>query len=546
MIVSLGKRMKAIGIILVAFLFAACSADRRFQTRNVIFLLVDGCSTSSLSAARWYRQCVDSIPGNLNLDPYICGLVRTSSAYSPVTGSSESMTAYMTGERSGAGYVCMLPAPSRYGKQYDIDSSRIHQPLASLLELAKTQGKSTGMVVTVEYWHATPSSTAAHSKSRYEQKLLCTQIASQDLDVLFGGGVSYVDDEVRSILNENGTTLFLNDRNAIDFDKPGKLWSLYGDTEMAFEIDRDPEVEPSLAQMTSSAIKRLSSNRKGFFLMVEGSKVDYAAHANDPAAHIRDVLAFDDACGVAIDFAKKDGNTTVVIVSDHGTAGMTLSRAGYSHYSRRPVTDIFGCIPQWKASAQKLSNLILDCEQSQIRQIMKEYTGLDITDEEERIIVEHKDRRTEDYMRAQYDATLQGIIARIQTARCYIGYASAGHTGEDVFLSVYHPKGMRPEGYQENVAICDYLSRVMGNKGSMRALSDRLFVKASVLFDGYDLRDMEENGYHVLYVSYDGHELKIPADHSMAYLDGHAVKIGSVAVYQDGEFYVNADCLKLL
>lgn len=546
MIVSLGKRMKAIGFILVAFLFIACSRQADPQTRNVIVMMVDGCSTSSLSVARWYRQCVDSLPGNLNMDPYICGLVRTSSAYSPVTGSSESMTAFLSGERTGAGYVSMLPKPGRYGSQYDIDTSRMYQPLATLLELAKVQGKATGMVVTVEYWHATPASTAAHADSRGAQKSICTQIASQDLDVMFGGGVSYVDDEIRRILAENGTTLLMNDREGIDDTGDGRLWALYNDIEMAFELDRDPEKEPSLAEMTASAIKRLSRNKKGFFLMVEGSKVDYAAHANDPAAHIHDLLAFDEACGVALDFAEKDGNTTVVILSDHGTSGMTISRSGYTHYSRRPARDAFGCIPQWKATAQKLSYLISDCDNSQIRQIMKEHTGIDITDEEERILVAHKDRRTEDYMLAQYDATLQGMIARIETSRAYIGYSSAGHTGEDVFLAVYNPKGIRPEGFQENVQICDYLNAVMGHGASMREFTDEIFAKASLLFSGCELQCIEEGGYHVLCVSRDGHELRIPADHSIAYLDGELLKTGTVAVYQKGEFYVNSSLAGLL
>lgn len=105
-----------------------------------------------------------------------------------------------------------------------------------------------------------------------------------------------------------------------------KMWGAFSQGAMAYEMDRNttrPE-EPSLAEMTQKAIQTLSKDQDGFFLMVEGSKIDWAAHANDPVGIISDVLALDDAVKKALDFAKKDKNTLVVAVTDHGNSGISI------------------------------------------------------------------------------------------------------------------------------------------------------------------------------------------------------------------------------
>lgn len=541
MTTSLVKKIRAVSISLIALFVISCTKND-IQTKNVIFMLADGCSVSSLSIARWYKQSVDSIPGTLNLDPYICGLVRTSSASSPATGSSESMSAYMTGEKTAYGYVSMYPAPGKYGNMTEIDTSRIGQPLFTLLEAAKLEkGKSTGLVQTVEFWHATPAACAAHSKTRYKEKPLCRQIASQDIDVVIGGGSKYIDEDIEAILRSKGTTVIKNDINAYKSCTDRKMWATLADIEMPFEIDRD-SLTPSLAEMTGKAIELLSQNKKGFFLMVEGSKIDYAAHALDPAGQINDLIAFDEAIGVALDFAKKDKNTTVIVVADHGTSGLTIGRPGLRKYSQRPLKDFFGELPNYKASAQKLSNIIAKAEPEDIRGIMKEWTGIEITDEEYNVLAATRLNKTVDYMTAAYDPTLQGNIAKIMIDRTFIGYSSSSHTGEDVFLAIYHPAGKRIEGFAENTDVNKYLCEVMGLEDELQSIGKKYFTKASEVFDGYDWTIEDD----VLIVKSNSHELKIPADRSVVYLDSTEISIPSVTVYSNGEFYVNSTLLDLL
>ena len=526
---------------LVTLFVVSCSGNR-VQTGNLVILLVDGCSSSSLSVARWYRSAVDSLPRQLNLDPYLCGYVDVSSSVSPITGSSESMSAFMTGYRTGAGYVSMLPAAGRYGDMLPVDSSRAYQPLATILEAAKAQGKSTGMVVTVEYLHATPAACAAHSKSRYKRDAIGCQIASQNLDLLYGGGRSYLSDDVRGILAENGTTLIEDDLDAFRACEDPRQWAIFADTDMRFEIDRDSTREPSLAEMTAKALRQLSKNRKGFFLMVEGSKVDYAAHANDPAAHIKDLLAFDDAVGEVLDFTRKDGNTTVIILPDHGTAGMTIGSGRLEYYAAKPLAEHFGPIAGYKASSQYLSELIMAAPAEDVRGIVREYCGIEISAEEEALLLEHKNNVTEDYMTALYDPTLQGKIAQLMSGRTNIGYSSGTHTAEDVFLAIYHPRGLRPEGWIANTDLAHYMTEVLGMDEPLDSLTADYFCKASELFEGYEC-SVEGDTLTVRSAS---HTLSIPANRSWVMVDSLKKEIPSVTVLAEGEFYVNRSLKQLL
>jgi len=100
---------------------------------------------------------------------------------------------------------------------------------------------------------------------------------------------------------------------------PGRVWGLFSEQDIACDLDRSA-AEPSLAEMTAKAIALLRRNKKGFFLMVEGSKIDWAAHDNEPVGVVSEVLAFNRAVETAIAFARQDGDTAVIVVSDHGCA----------------------------------------------------------------------------------------------------------------------------------------------------------------------------------------------------------------------------------
>ena len=187
--------------ILLLLLFAALAAGAQpfyrkpvAPVRNVIVMIPDGTSTSVLAAARWYKFYNDPSQRMLNLDSCLCGLVGTFSSDSPIPCSAPAMSAYMTGMPQQAGNVSVYPAANPAQDIVEVESGRACQPLATLLEAAKhDRGKATGLVVTADFCHATPAACAAHHYSRHAYPALAAQMAGNDLDVMFGGGVDSIE-----------------------------------------------------------------------------------------------------------------------------------------------------------------------------------------------------------------------------------------------------------------------------------------------------------------------------------------------------------------
>lgn len=302
--------------ILLLLLFAALAAGAQpfyrkpvAPVRNVIVMIPDGTSTSVLAAARWYKFYNDPSQRMLNLDSCLCGLVGTFSSDSPIPCSAPAMSAYMTGMPQQAGNVSVYPAANPAQDIVEVESGRACQPLATLLEAAKhDRGKATGLVVTADFCHATPAACAAHHYSRHAYPALAAQMAGNDLDVMFGGGRKQVTDAMRAYLRGSGATLIEQDAAAFRaYEGKGPVWSLFAQGNMSYDLDRNDAEQPSLAEMTAKALEVLDRHKNGFFLMVEGSRIDMAAHAKDPVGVITEMLAFDKAVGVALDFAAATG-----------------------------------------------------------------------------------------------------------------------------------------------------------------------------------------------------------------------------------------------
>ena len=287
--------------------------------RNVIILIPDGTSSGLVTLSRWYN-------GNkpLAIDPLLCGMIKTHSSDGKLPDSAPAATAYAAGVKTKTQYI-------------GIDSNK--QPRVSVLELAKLKGLSTGIVATCEFPHATPAAFVCHYDSRESKSYrnLIKQFIYSSPTLLFAGGKQYLDNEnYQSLLRTNGITL-VTDKSSFEqlnsLPQPKKsLWALFSDWQdsakyKSYECDRDASKEPSLSEMVSKAIELLSQNEKGFFLVVEGSQIDWAAHNNDPYAAVTDFLEFDKAVAVSLDFAKKVQNTVVIICPDHGNGGISIGNS---------------------------------------------------------------------------------------------------------------------------------------------------------------------------------------------------------------------------
>lgn len=513
---------------------AALSASEVKPVKNLIVMIPDGTSLSVYSAARWFKL-YNGMGDRLNVDPYITGTVTTFSSNAPIGDSAPTGSTYATGVLQQSGNVAIHPEVSD-NDIFPVSADRSLQPAATILEASRImKQKAVGLVVTCEFPHATPADFSAHHYKRSNYKALAPQIAYQNLDVMFGGGNGILTDDIKKHFANNGTTLISDDRQALlNYNGTEKVWALFGEKALPYNIDRNPDKIPSIAEMTAKALELLSKKENGFFLMVEGSQVDWAAHANDAATMIDEYLAFDEAVGKAIEFAKADGNTAVVIVSDHGNSGFSIGSRRCGGYDRLSLEQVFGTVSGYKLSSNALESILIETPSDLFKSVFMEYTGIDLTDDELELLLSSKNYKEADYTKVGTSNNLAHNIGNILNERTCFGFTTGGHTGEEVLLAAYHPEGDVPRGNMRNTELNRYLQKVSGLEYSLEQLSDRIFVKHTEVFEGISYSINRDNpDFPVLKVKKGRTTLEIPAFSSVAIKNGKPFDVGSVVVYID-------------
>lgn len=518
--------------------------------KNVILLIPDGTSLATVSMARWLQWYTNPDKPKLNIDPYLCGTVRTHSSNAPIGDSAPTTSCYMTGQPSRTGYVSTYPEHDGDNDIYPTDPNRAYQPLTTVLEAAKIlQGKSTGLVFTCEFPHATPADCSAHSYNRGKYEWIAPQMAHNDLNVVIGGGTSLLPEASEAYLKANGYGIFKDDINNMRTFKGNNMWALFGEREMDYDIDRDPAKQPSIEEMTRKAIEKLSQNPEGFFLMVEGSKVDWAAHANDPTGMATDFLAFDRACGAALEFARQNGETAVVIVPDHGNSGISIGRADCKGYDKLTKDQLFHQFSQYKLTAVGLAEKVNSEPASEVQNIFRTYAGLELTPEELNALNNCKDyknspipadKRSADNVEGSlYSGSLTSFMAKLLTSKTCFGFTTGGHTGEDVFLAAYHPQGTLPMGMLSNVELNHYLCSLFGLDGKLDELTAQHFAPHTDVFKAFTCEIIpakDEKGSPTLVVKNKKKQLNITPFSNIVTIGKKGqeeIKLNSVIVYVD-------------
>jgi alkaline phosphatase len=523
---------------MIIFVFSGYGQDKR--VRNVILMIPDGTSWATVSSARWYQRYLNPDKLNLHLDPYLCGSVLTFSSNAPIGDSAPTTSCFMTGVPSRAGYVATYAPADPKNDIVPLDSAMAYRPLMTVLEAAKILHKmAAGLVFTCEFPHATPADCSAHSYDRSKYKWIAPQMVHNNIDVVIGGGVKYLDDECKNYLVKEGYGVYLNDINGFRSHKGDKMWSLFCEEDMPYDLDRDEKLYPSLAEMTASAIEKLSKNENGFFLMVEGSKIDWAAHANDPIAMITDMLAFDEAFGVAVDFAKKNGETVVIAVPDHGNSGISIGANRCPGYSTLTKDDLFKNVSQFKVTAETLVQILNSTDKDEITATVKKYSGIDLTDNELTKILSSKDYKKstltpEERMKG---TDIKKVISEILNSHTCFGFTTGGHTGEEVFLAVYAPENrFRPTGFITNIELNKYMSEIL-EIGNLSEHTSSYFAKHTDVFKDCKWKiNKDSKDFPVLEVESAGkkkNKLTVYPWTNIALLNGKEIRLNSVAVYVD-------------
>jgi alkaline phosphatase len=517
----------------------ADSKNKGQHPKNVIMMVMDGTSSTATTLTRWYKG------EPLALDEIVSGGVRTYSAESAITDSAPAATALATGQKSNAGYVGVLPSVVNSPGLEPTKEEDKFRPIATVLEGAERSGKATGIVATAEIQHATPAGFTAHHANRNNFEVLGEQQVYQNMEVVLGGGKAALqpatnngsrqdNEDLVNVIKEKSYD-FVETKEALLNSKSDKIWGSFSNGALAYDFDRKvlhPE-QPTLAEMTDKAIKTLSKDKDGFFLFVEGSKPDWAAHGNDAIGIISDVLAFDAAVAEALEFAKKDGNTMVIAVADHGNSGISIGNLNTNKtYYKTPVSAYINPLKKAELTLEGATSKLKD-DLSNLEEVAGLY-GLDSLTDDER----------ERVKAAQTKADVGPILVKLLANRANIGFTTGGHTGEDVFLYSYGPQ--RPFGLVENTDIAKLMANVMGF--DLEELTNKLFLDAESAYRPIGAAvtiDKTNAANPVLVVTHMGSTAELPVNKNIIRINGKEYELDSVIVESNGKFYVPEEAVKI-
>ncbi|MCD4696979.1 MAG: alkaline phosphatase [Bacteroidales bacterium] len=276
------------------------------NVKNIILMIGDGMGVSQIYAGMTANH------GHLNLEEFKnIGFSKTQSASDYITDSGAGGTAISIGYKT-------------YNKAIGVDKDTI--PRATILEYAEINNKATGLVVTCEVTHATPAAFIAHQKSRYMYEEIAEDFLKTDIEVFIGGGLKFFNNrtdnnDLTELLKVNDYQLVYNPKELSKI-KSGKIAGLlYDEAPPRYSEGR----KDMLPAATKKAIEILDQHEEGFFLMIEGSQIDWGGHENSTDFIVEEMLDFDNTIGVVMEFAKQNNNTLVIVTADHETGGMGLN-----------------------------------------------------------------------------------------------------------------------------------------------------------------------------------------------------------------------------
>ena len=522
------------------FLGWACcpAAEPVPPVKNVIVLIADGCGAEQYTLARWYRG------RPLALDEILVGAVQTYIADSVVADSAPAATAFATGQRTSDKFIGMGPKRGTLPCEPEPAAELQYRPLATVLEGARLLGKGTGIVATSRVSHATPAAYAAHVPSRSQEDDIMEQAVYQGVDVVLGGGRDELlpksaqgkradGEDLRRVLEQSGYQL-PETREALLQVKPGKAFGMFASGPLAPELDR-PQLrpqEPTLAEMTAKALEVLAANPRGFFLMVEGSQIDWACHANDPAQLLSDLVAYDDAVRVALDFATRDGQTLLLALSDHNNGGMSIGNSRTDHsYSQMKLDALLDPLRRMRLSATGIWDKLCgdrgreavkpqQIDPGIVQRVVQEQWGVDIDAKEAQQILDVAARQNA-------ESAHWGLGEVVSRKATNIGWTTHGHTGGDVPLFAYGPG--RPVGLVDGARIGTLTAQALGL--DLPALNARLFVDARQAFAGASIDVQEASPKNLAVKIVMGNRTaELPVNKNLLILDDRQIELEGVVV----------------
>jgi alkaline phosphatase len=443
-------------------------APRRAKgARNVIFLAVDGMSTGVPSMAEPFSHLVRGVGTHwmtlAGERDVARGLLRTEPLEEMVTDSAAAATAWATGSRVRNGSINVLPDGTE---------------LTPLGVLAKDTGRALGLVSTATVTHATPAAFGAVSASRADEFAIAPQY--QDVaDVVLGGGHPFFAAETRpdgrDVYAEYRAAGYTVCRTAAELaaaPSSGKLLGIFSDSHLPYHIDVINGhvlggAPPRLADMARAALERLAPSENGFLLQIEGARVDHAAHANDPAAMLWEQLEFDDCIGEVVEFARRDGDTLVVITTDHAVGNPGLMGMGAA-YADSPAS--FESLASIRASFERMLEKFVEQARTaplswrpnaSLIDLFRADAGIELSAAEASVVVGSLMGRPVPSLGVGHGSVL-AALGQFVSNTTGVGWTGTTHTSDIVLLLAVGPGREALEGLLHHEDLHRVLARSMG------------------------------------------------------------------------------------
>ena len=416
----------------LALMCTASGAMAETAPKNVIYMIGDGMGPAYTTAYRYFKDdpTTKSVEQTV-FDTMLTGMARTyPDDHTVVTDSAASATALSSGHKSYNGAIA-------------VDTDK--KPLKTMLEIAKQRGMTTALLATSQINHATPASFAAHNESRnnYDEianDYIDNKIAGKlPVDLMLGGGTKYFIRDDRNLVDEFKAAGYQYGDDIQNLDQITQLPAigLYAAKGLPFALDENPT---RLTKLTSKALDLLDNqNNDGFFVMIEGSQIDWCGHANDIACAMAEMDDFASAIEKAKAYVDKNKDTLLVITADHSTGGLTLGAHGQYKWEADVVHGV-------KATAGTITQHLL--ESDDLKSVWNKYTSIAFTPENKIKLEQAK---------SMGDKALNLAVKSIISDTSFTGWTTGGHTAVDVQVFAYGKGSEQFVGSQNNTDIADKL-----------------------------------------------------------------------------------------
>ena len=451
------KRLFSIIFVVLATVIFTANICHAKAPKYIFLFIGDGMAAPQRMVAEEFARHAGHGTLVINHMPYH-GTTRTASSTSLVTDSAAAGTAIACGEKTHNGVIGLAKDKKRH--------------LVSVAEVAKKQGRKIGILTTVTINHATPAAFYAHRTNRSMYYEIGLDLVASNFDYFAGNGVGMADNKksneykgnINDLARKVGYKVISKEKDFLAL-KPG-CGKVLINANIPYTIDTPKDAVFTLANLTEKGIELLD-NPNGFFMMVEGGKIDFAGHANDAATNLHEVLAFDNAVKVAMDFAKKHPDETLIVITgDHETGGMTMGFAatGYAMYMERLANQkcsagMFKDILK-NANKKKQEEQKRDLNFEEVCQLLTEYYGF-IFDVKTKSPMRLNSMEKKQIKTAFEKNTLPDTARRIMASKAGIGWTSGAHTALPVVTTAYGKSAEKFSGFYENTEISNRLKAIL-------------------------------------------------------------------------------------